>query len=877
MGRECRLREPARPAVWDDLMSTSVIQTSFAGGELSPTLYARVDLTKYHVGAARLLNFFVDYRGGASNRPGFEYVCRCKDSVNPTRLIPFQFSIIQTYELIFSNLAMRVIKDGAQVLNTAKTIVGVTNANPGVFNVTAHGYVVNQQIYTLAAGMTQINNKDYFIASVPDANHFTIKDWNGTVINTAGFGVFTSGTVASVYEVVSPYAAADLALLKFTQSADTMTICHPNYVPYDLTRTSDTGWFFTAVVFGSTAVAPAAPTVVVQPTTGGSANYSYKVTSVNAAGQESVASPAGTQLGQVNISTTAGSAVITWTAVPGAVSYNVYKALIASNVAVQPGALHGYMTTVTGGTSALDTNIVPDFTFSPPTNTNPFSGANDPIAVTYDQQRKVYAGSTAFPETFWMSKPGQFNNFDISDPIQPSDSIVGTLVSRQVNNIKYMVSMPGGLIMLTGGGAWQVSGGSAGAVLTPSTITATPQAYNGCADVEPLTINYDILYVQQKGTVVRDLSYSFYTNIYTGTDLSVLSNHLFTGYSIDEWTYAEEPFKIIWAVRSDGALLSLTYLKEQEVFGWAKHETQGRFQSISSIQEGQENAVYAVVQRSIDGQLISFVERMHTRLMPYGAEDAFFMDCALSTSPSGLSVNVPGVTLSVSGIDGTQTLISSIALFDINSIGAIVRGGGGIATITGFTNGTTVTIKITRPFTDVDNFRVPVTVWPLADWSFWNNTTVVSGLDHLEGETVAILGDGNVFPNQVVLNGAVTLSQPCSKITVGLLYTAQLQTLYLDTGEPTIQGKRKNIIAMTARVDQTRGIAMGQTFDDLTLYKDRDLNTIGQPIELFTGDQRMIIGGGWTTEAQICIEQSSPLPATILGVIPEIQIGDSGK
>ncbi len=856
-------------------MSTNVIQTSFAGGELSPTLYARVDLAKYHIGAARLLNFFVDYRGGASNRPGFELVCRCKDSSNPERLIPFQFSIFQTYMLEFSNFAMRVIKDGAQVLNPSKTIVGVTNANPGVVNVVAHGYVVNQQIYTLATGMTQINNKDYFIASVPDANHFTIKDWNGTVINTAGFGVFTSGTVASVYEIVAPYAAADLALLKFTQSADVMTICHPSYPPYDLARTGDTAWTFTAVPFGSTAVAPTAPTVVVAPATGGTANYSYKVTSVNAAGQESVASPAGGQSAQIDITTTAGSVSISWAAAAGAVSYNVYKALVSDGTAIPAGTLYGFMTTVTG-TSAVDTNIVPDFTVSPPTNTNPFAGGNDPIAVTYDQQRKVYAGSNAFPETFWMSKTGQFNNFDVSDPIQPNDSIVGTLVSRQVNNIKYMVSMPGGLIMLTGGGAWQVSGGSQGAALTPSTITATPQAYNGCADVEPLTINYDILYVQQKGTVVRDLAYSFYTNIYTGTDLSVLSNHLFTGYSIKEWTYAEEPFKIIWAVRSDGALLSLTYLKEQEVYGWAKHQTQGRFQSISSIQEGQENAVYAIIQRDIGGQYISFIERLHSRLMPYGSEDAFFVDCGLTYE--GFQP-VPDVTAEAA--TGTDVLFTNTggAFSDPSVVGSVIRAGGGIATITSFISAAQVRATITRPITDVVAFSDPPIPWTVTagNWSISRPVTTVSGLDHLEGQTVAILGDGNVFPEQVVLNGAVTLSQACTKIHVGLAFTAQLQTLYLDTGEPTIQAKRKNITAMTARVDQTRGIEMGQTFDDLTLYKDRDLNTIGQPIELFTGDQRMIIGGGWNTEAQICVQQANPLPVTVLGVVPEVQIGDTGK
>jgi hypothetical protein len=121
------------------------------------------------------------------------------------------------------------------------------------------------------------------------------------------------------------------------------------------------------------------------------------------------------------------------------------------------------------------------------------------------------------------------------------------------------------------------------------------------------------------------------------------------------------------------------------------------------------------------------------------------------------------------------------------------------------------------------------------------------------------------------------LSQPCTKVHVGLGYDCQLQTLYLDTGEPTIQGKRKNITAMTMRVDQTRGLAAGPAFDDLTSYKDRNLNTIGQPIPLFTGDQRLIIGGGWQTEGQVCIEQSNPLPATILGVIPEIQLGDTGK
>lgn len=858
-------------------MSNNVIQTSFAGGELSPTLYARVDLSKYHTGAARLLNFFVDYRGGVSNRPGFEFVCRARDSVNPERLIPFQFSTVQNYILEFSDFFMRVIKDGALVLNTAKTIVGITNANPGVVNVTAHGYAAGKQIAFDVEGMTELNNKDFFVVPI-DADHFSLLDWNGNSINTSVYSMFTSGTVASVYEVAAPYAAADLAMLKFTQSADIMTICHPDYIQYDLTRTGDTSWAFVAVTIGSAIAAPfGSPVVVVSPATGGTTDYSYVVTAVDANGEESIASAVGGQTAQIDIATTAGSVAISWNFVSGATAYNVYKALPSTGTAIPAGTLYGYMTTVSGefNTAAVDTNIVPDFTFAPPTHENPFAGSNYPAAVTYDQQRKVYAASNAQPETFWMSKPGQFDNFDVSSPVQPSDAITGTLVSRQVNNIKYMVSMPGGLIMLTGAGAWQVSGGAQGSVLAPSTVTATPQAYNGSADVEPLTINYDILYVQQKGTVVRDLAYSFYTNIYTGTDLSILSNHLFTGYSIVEWTYAEEPFKLIWAVRSDGALLSLTYLKEQEVYGWAKHETQGRFKSISSIQEGQENAIYAIVQRSVGGENISFIERLHTRLMPYGAEDAFFVDSGLSSTST-----VPDATLTIGAAEGTGVSFSTdVAVFDSGMVGDVIRAGKGIATITSFVDSTHVLCTITRTITDIDHFHTPEVVWPQASgtWTIATPTTVVSGLDHLEGELVTILGDGNTFTPQVVLNGTVTLSQPCSKIHVGLAYTCQLQTLYLDTGEPTIQGKRKNIIAMTARVDQTRGLKMGQTFDDLTEFKDRNLNTIGEPIELYTGDDRMIIGGGWNTEAQVCIQVDDPVPATVLGVIPEIQLGDTGK
>lgn len=851
-------------------MSENIIQTSFAGGELSPTLYARVDLAKYKIGAARMLNFFVDYRGGASNRPGTEFISRCLNSNENVRLISFQFSTLQNYILEFGANTMRVIKNGGHVLENAQTITAISLANPGVITTSvAHGFVTGDLIYFNVLGTTQLNQREYF-ATVLSPTTFSLYDWNGLPVNTSGYTAFTSGFATRFYKIYSPYAAADLFQLKFTQSADVLTICHPDYPPYDLSRFSDTAWVFTAVLIGSSILAPGAPTISVTGAAG-TTNYAYEVTAINADGEESISSAANGQTNRINIAVTPGSVSITWPPVAGAVMYNVYKALPSDGTPIPSGALYGYMTSVTTN-AASDTNIVPDFTVGPPTHHNPFLG-NNPATVTYASQRKVYAGSDAQPETFWMSKPGQFKNFDMSSPVQPSDAITGTLVSRQVNQIKHMISMPGGLVMLTSGGAWQVAG--AGGVVSPTTIQATPQAYNGAGDVPPLTINYEIIYIQQKGTIVRDLSYSFYTNIYTGSDLSVLSNHLFTGHTITDWTYAEEPFKIIWAVRSDGACLALTYLKDQEIFGWSRHETQGRFESVSSIPEGSEDSVYFVVQRYIGGQLIKFIERLHTRQMTYGPEDAFFVDCGISNESLE-----PVTTLTLAASTGTGILATvDVALFDSFWVTRVIRAGGGIMRVASYIDSMNVLVDIIQDVTDVDHFHSPTKVWPQKSGT-WNVTipfTIVTGLDHLEGETVAILADGNVITPQVVVNGRITLAQPATRVHVGLAYTSQLQTLYLDVGEPTQQGKRKNITAMTARVDQTRGLQMGQTFDDLVDFKDRDPLTFGLPIPLQTGDKRMILGGGWNTEGQMCLEQSNPLPATVLGVIPEITLGDTGK
>jgi hypothetical protein len=857
----------------------NVIQTSFASGELSPNIFAHVDMEQYHTGAAMMRNFFVDYRSGASTRAGTAFVVQAFNSALPVRVIPFQTSILVPYVLEFGDKYMRPLSEGAPVFLPPVSITGVTQGTTTILTAPGHTYVDGDWVLLTGIGGTVQLNDRYFVIESISGSQLTVFDTYGNPVDSTNYGTYTSGGQTNkIYQIASPYAAVDLALLKFVQVANVMYLTHPSYPPYVLTFASPTNWGFSAFTAGSTVGSPGTPTITV--TAAGNAYFSYVVTAVDGLGQESSPSPPGGSAASVDIGATAGTLIIDWSAVSGAAGYNVYKAENGIGVLVPGGASYGFITSTTG-TEAIDSNIVPDFTTTPPNVKNPFAGGNDPGCAAFFQQRLYFAGSNQFPQTFWGSQPGYYTNFNTSNPIQAADAITGTLVSLQVNYIKAMVPMPGGLIMLTSGGAWQLSSGTGGlastAAVTPINATATPQAYNGISDVPPIIINQDVLYVQFKNSIVRDLEYNIYANIYTGSDVSVLSNHLFFGYQITQWAYAEEPFKVIWCVRNDGEVLSFTYLKEQKLHGWARHDTQGRFKSVATVTEGNFDATYFVVERLFGGNYWQFIERMDDRKLPYGAEDAWGVDCGSQTGGQALNG-----TLSVSASTGTHVVffVADNPVFTPDMVGKVIRAGGGIATITQFVSPNDVFGDITQPITAIvpnDPLRTPVIQGP-GQWTVWTPVTTVIGLDYLEEQTVSILADGNVLAPQVVENGSITLEQPATKVTVGLAFIAQLQTMPLDLGDQkdSIQGKRKKISALSIRLSQTRGLSFGQSFVNMTPIKEWSQGQfLGQTIPLVTGDERVIMDPLWDVPGQICLQQDNPLPATILGVIPEVTVGDT--
>jgi hypothetical protein len=315
-----------------------------------------------------------------------------------------------------------------------------------------------------------------------------------------------------------------------------------------------------------------------------------------------------------------------------------------------------------------------------------------PGAVAYFQERRVYASTQNNPDTYFFSQNGLYRNFDTHFPVVADDAITGSPWSVLVNGIQWMINMPGGLVVLTGTSAWQLTG-TGGSSLNPVAITpasqqAQPQAFNGVSPlVPPIKIDYQIIYVQAKGSIVREFSYQFYTNIYTGLDLTELSSQLFGGYSISQWAYAEEPNKIVWAVRNDGVLLSLTYLKAEEVSAWARHDTNGAFVSVATCTELPVDAIYVAVLRVINNEQSYMIERMDNRDWPT-IEDAWCVDAGLSLTQVApntfLTASSPfgtGVLTGVTGLVGGSGYSSSTyaVITDDNGRGP---GGGATASLT---------------------------------------------------------------------------------------------------------------------------------------------------------------------------------------------------
>lgn len=773
-------------------MGVSLIQPSFASGELAPSLYARVDLARYGTGLRLCSNFYVMPYGGVKNRAGTVFVKETKDS-GKVRLIPFQFNDEQTYVLEFGNLYMRVYTNGGIVL-------------------------------------------------------------------------YSSGpSVGQPFELVTPYTEADLFDLNYTQSADVVTIVHPSYAPRELLRFANDNWQLNTISFVPTVSAPASATAAYAGAASSGENlpWRYQVTAVVDDGNIIDESLPVTS-NQITVYVSSPYATLNWPTVTGANYYNLYKDNSGAGI-------FGFVGRATTN-SFTDYNTTPVKTDTPPTGNNPFVGAgNYPGAVGYFQQRLVFAGSDNGPQTVWMSKTGAFKNFGFATPIKDDDAITFTIAAREVNRFRHLLPLRQ-LLGLTTGGEWVIQGSDAG--LTAKNVRADVQSYNGSSKIPPIVVNNSAIYVQSRNNRVSSLAYSFEADGFSGDDLTKYSPHFFRGYDLVDWTYQQEPDKLVWAVRNDGALLGMTFLPEEQLIAWHQHHTDGYVESVCAIPEGGEDGLYLVVRRTINGVTKRYIERMASRQVD-DMEDAFFVDCGLTydgrntvkddylTISGGTTWEYPEVvTLNATG--HTPFSVGSVGrTYRLRSGSDMVR-----VKVTAYTSSSVVSVRL------VEVCPASLRGIAVSDWALMAET--VSGIGHLEGKTVSILTDGDVHPQRLVTSGSITLQTPAAVVHAGLPYVAEMETLEIELqGQETVLDKRKVIPSVNLYLESSRSFMVGMNSSKTYEQKPDYRQTYDAPIPLVTGVSELKINTAWQKPGRVYIKQPDPLPLTILAIIPDVVI--SGK
>jgi hypothetical protein len=753
---------------------------------------------------------------------------------------------------------MRVYRDGAQQRLAAKTVTGATNANPCVITSTSHGYSNGDEVYIEeVGGMTELNTRNFKVANVA-ANTFELQYMDSTDVDSTSFGAYTSGgTAEEVYTITTAYVEADLSALQFAQSADIITITHPNYPPKELARTGDTAWTLTDITF-----TPALTAIADLVSSSVGTTYYYVVTSVNTeTGEESLISN--------EAGSTATTSTLTWTSVSGAGYYNIYRKL---------NDVYGWIGVAGSDASPSFKDTTYDETMddNPPEDRQPFA-SDYPSCVSYYQQRRIFANTDNDPEKIWTTKTGLRNNLMVSTPLQDDDAVTFSLLGRQVNEVRHILDI-GKMIVFTESGEWAIEG-DAGGVLSPTGINPRQHTANGSGDLPPIVVSGSALYVQARGSVVRDLGFDYQTAGYRGNELTIFANHLFDNYTLVDWAYQQIPHSIVWVVRSDGALLGLTYIREHQVFGWHKHDFDGgTVENVAVVPEGTEDVVYVTIKRTINSKVVRYIEKLNTRQLN-DIEDAVFVDSALSYD----GTHAGATTMTLSGgstwaYDETLTLTASASFFASTDAGNAIHltGADGTLirfTINAYTSGTVVTGKPHK--------TVPSGMQAVAITSWGKAVDQVGGLWHLEGEQVSVFGDGFVVANPnntsydtiTVTDGIATLDKPYQVIHVGKPITADIETLNIDFPGPTsIVDKKKAISKVTCLVESTRGLFAGRDADNLEEFQLRENEDYDSPPDLITDTIEVNIEPDWGS-GRVFIRQSDPVPVSILSILPTGYIG----
>lgn len=868
---------------------------SFAGGEVTPEIYGRLDLPAYQRGWQRIQNYEVLPQGAARYRNGSSHVANSKNLAH-TNLYKFTFSESDTFILEFIEKNIRFYRNFARLMNTATVaITGISAANPCVITAPGHGFSNGQEIYiTGLVGMPELNNQIFLVASAA-TNTFTLQTIFGANINSTGFVAWVSGgTIETPYEVASPWLNGDLDYLHLSQSADVIYITNEKYMPYKIQRMSNTDW--TVTYFERT------QDPFNQQTVSNQTNANPGVFTTPNAHNFAVGD-------YVYFDGYVGGTWPTLNQQP--LTYQVNTTPASNTFTI---SLNGTPVDTTAWGSASTQGDVIDQLMCP--HTSAFLNSSRLMYANWGNNPQGLTGSQT-PST--STGVTQFDNFTVG--ANDNDAFIFTIASVfGLQDAIQWITSNNNVVVLGCANTMRIATGSGGPPnpITPSSIQVTPINNVGASTVQPYSNGLSVYYVDQTTFKLESFVFDIQVYNYVTINQTLVANQLHTA-SFTTLDQQRREANLLWTCRSDGVLLGMTFDEIESVFGWHRHYWGGkaningsvtdRAKVISAVVEPRQNAdavLWLAVERQLaNGNTYRSVEYWNAFTKWYDPYDfysgndydamtadtdsynnatyeqikkAIYLDMCTTYDGSQQANNI---TITPSATTGTAINLTASGSFFLSSmIGRQIwkaydanGNGGGRAQIVSITSPTVAVANVVDDgFDNID---------AIAAGSWYLSIGKVYGMLNFAGETFTIQEDGApATPQTVAADGSLMLDSQCSVVQAGYQYLGMLASMNIDAGgdRGSAQAKIRMIREVCTRFLDTNAARLGTSkwttrpliFTDQGAVSDR-------PVPLFSGIVKTEPDDTWDRDTkQIVILQDVPSPQTVLSVDVMIDAADDG-
>ena len=728
------------------------IQNDFTAGELDPKLRARTDIAQYKSGLTTARNVSIQPQGGAKRRDGTKFVAELDSGAGTAvRMVSFEFSIDDSYMLVFTPGKMYVFKDGTQITN----INGSGN-----------------DFLTVAALTSAI---------IPTMN------W-----------VQSADTVIVVHEDLAPlkilrgagdsdWTASDLDFVFIPKYAYTLNTDNPQYtITPSATSGNITITASSVTTDTGTAQAGTTTTITLKNATSYTSDdqcngFSIHLTGGAGSGQHR-------HISDYDATTKVATVYPAFDPAPdGTTSYSIH-AFGEDSVDEYFNAINGFgrvrITEYVSNTSVKAYVEIPFFDTSALTSGDweleygyeeAWSAARGyPRSVTFHEGRLFFGGLKNRPSTLYGSRVSDFFNFNPGESLDDA-AVEATLDTGTFNAIVDIYSGRHLQIFTTGSEFYVPQ--TLDSPITPSNLIVKHQTSFGTRPgVRLQNVDGATLFVQRQGKSLQEFIYSDAVQAYTSAKISLLSSHLLKSpgeMAVRVSTSTDEGDRLLIVNDDDGSIACYTLLRSQNVIAPSEWITDGQFLNIGVDVDD----IYTVVKRTVNSVDVYYVE-----------------------------------------------------LFDSDTLLDSVKSGGAAASVT---------------------------------------------MDHLEGETVKIIRDGIIEPDQIVPASPFTVTFATAATTsheVGLNFTPEVKTLPFEPNLPSgsLKGFKKRILEVNAELFKTQSLTID---GKLVPFRQFGTGVFGGAVPEYTGIKTLPSMLGYTYDGQVTIGQEVPLKMTLLGIDYKVSIG----